>query len=564
MKEQSMSAEKSLALAPFNLSPDDIAWVCKTRDGLSTEDKVRQLFLHICFPHIVDDLIKSKPCGFMPIENADLATAWAINNRLISESEIPPFMAGDVEGGGNHRSALTDMPNQLAFAAVSDMTAIERALHVVGKENAALGLNWTFTPCVDINHATASAIVGTRSYGSNQNTVLEQAKLHMRVLQSHGIATAAKHWPGEGYDARDQHLVTTINPLSIDEWTKSFGAIYKTLIDAGLYSVMSAHIALPAYAAKMGVPDSLERYRPASISRLLNQNLLRGELGFNGLIVSDATPMAGLTGFSSRAEQVPQVIESGCDVFLFCTDVKQDVQHMLNGLRNGALSEQRLEDAVTRVLGLKAALGLNKKSIRERIKSLDEIRELIATPSHAEASRTVADASITLVKDTKPTLPLSLNKHRRITWIGRPAPGFLPGMPETPMKELRDGLQQRGFIVSDFDGKNPPTPENTDCLLYVLPTESSLGKSRIFLDWMNDQPGLMNLMQRYWHDIPTVMISLGHPYYLYDAPRVPCYINAYSNTPVSQRALLDRLTGNAPFTGKSPIDPFAGALDARF
>ena len=100
-------------------------------------------------------------------------------------------------------------------------------------------------------------------------------------------------------------------------------------------------------------------------------------------------------------------------------------------------------------------------------------------------------------------------------------------------------------MVADVNPEQPPTPTNTDLVLYALPVESSLGKSRIFLDWMKEQPGLMNLMDRYWHDMPTVLISFGHPYYLYDAPRVPCYINAYSSTSDSQVAVLERLPGNA-------------------
>jgi beta-N-acetylhexosaminidase len=137
-------------------------------------------------------------------------------------------------------------------------------------------------------------------------------------------------------------------------------------------------------------------------------------------------------------------------------------------------------------------------------------------------------------------------------------------MPEKEMIVLRQGLAARGFEICDFDPQNPPTPANTDVVLYVLPVESSLGKSRIFLDWLKDQPGMPHIMARYWHDIPTVMISLGHPYYLYDAPRVPTYINAYSYTETCQRAIVDRLTGNAPFIGQSPVDPFAGAPDAKY
>ncbi len=559
-----MSVEKSLALPPFNLSADDIGWVRKTSASLSTSDKIRQLFVHISLGHDVDQLIAAKPGGFLPVEKPDLQTTWNIHHRMLSESEVPPFLCGDVEGGGNHTGALSPMPNQLAFAAVQDAAVRRAALDVMAKEAASLGINWSFTPCIDINHAGQSAIVGTRSYGSDVATIATNASEHMEIFRHHGIATAAKHWPGEGYDDRDQHLVTTINPQTTDEWLTTFGRLYSNLIKSGLLSVMSAHIALPAYAAKHGVPEGLERYRPASMSKLLNQTLLRGDLAFNGLIVSDATPMAGLDSWTSRAEQVPGVIEAGCDVFLFCSNVAADIAHMENGLRAGTLSEQRLEDAVTRILGLKAAIGLHRKSVRERIKPLAEIRDMLANPAHSTAAQAVADHAVTLVKDTNNLLPLNPSKHRRITWIGRPAPGFLPGMPETPMQTLRDGLTHRGFIVNDFDLQNPPTPENTDLVLYVLPTESSLGKSRIYVDWLREQPGMQSIMKRYWHDIPTVMISLGHPYYLYDAPRVPCYINAYSNVATCQRAVLERLTGNAPFTGISPIDPFAGAPDARY
>jgi beta-N-acetylhexosaminidase len=559
-----MSVENSLSKFPFNLSSEDMAWVRRTRDGLSTIQKIRQLFVHISIGFNVDELSLSQAAGFMPVANRDLQNSWETNHRFLSRSDVPPFLAQDLEGGGNHRSAMTDMPNQLAFAAVKDRAVCERALHVMAREAAALGFNWSFTPCVDINAAFRSAIVGTRSYGSDVETIARQAKLHMDVLRRHGIGCAAKHWPGEGYDDRDQHLVTTVNPLDGSDWQATFGRLYRGLIEGGLLSVMSAHIALPSYAAQHGVPESVMRYKPASLSALLNNTLLREELGFNGLVVSDATPMAGLTSQMARSEQVPAVIENGCDVFLFCTDMQADVAHMENGLRSGALSEQRLEDSVTRILGMKAALGLHRKSIEERLKPLEEVRALFATPSHKVAARAVADHSVTLVKDTNSLLPLNLAAHTRICWIGKPAPGFLPHMPDMPLQALRDGLVARGFVVTDFNPELPPRPENTDVVLYALPVESSLGKSRIYLDWLTEQPGLMNLMDRYWHDMPTVMISFGHPYYLYDAPRVPCYINAYSSTADSQLAVLERLVGHAVFTGMSPVDAFAGAPDARY
>ena len=340
--------------------------------------------------------------------------------------------------------------------------------------------------------------------------------------------------------------------------------MYRSLIEGGLLSVMSAHIALPEYLSGKGVGDGLERYRPASISKHLNFDLLRGELGFNGLIVSDATPMAGLGSWAARAEIVPQVIENGCDVFLFCTDMEADIAHMENGLRTGALSEQRLEDAITRILGLKAALGLHRKSLDERLLPLDQVKHIVRSDAHLAVSRDVAERSATLVKDTQNLLPLNTSKHRRICWISQGAPGFLPHLPNRQMDVLRQSLSERGFEITDYSPDAPPTPATTDLVIYVMAEESSLGKTRIFLNWRTHQPGLGNMMTRYWHDMPTLLVSFGHPYYLQDVPRMPTYINAYSIVPDAQRAVAERLTGNAAFEGVSPIDAFAGAPDARF
>ena len=561
-----MTVEQSLTKFPFNLTADDLAWVTRTRDGMSTAQKVRQLFVQVFFGEDIGNanrLAALAPGGVHRFMGQDLEKNWAATRAFMEASEIPPFITGDFEGGGNHATCMTAFTNQLGVAAANDPELAAQVVTAMARESSALGFNWTFTPCVDINKDTGSAIVGTRSYGSDKTTILQQGLIHMRMMQAEGIACAAKHWPGEGLDWRDQHLVTTHNPLAPDQWLKSFGHIYKSLIGGGLLSVMSAHIALPEYVKTKGV-EGLELYRPASISKYLNFDLLRGELGFNGLIVSDATSMAGLGSFDSRARIVPQVIENGCDVFLFSENEETDIAHMENGLRSGALSEQRLQDAVTRILGLKAALGLHLKTLDQRILPLDQVKDIVHSPAHQEISRKVADQSVTLVKDTGHFLPLNPTRHKRICWISEGAPGFMPGIPTKPMQTLRSALEQRGFIVTDFNPDAPPSPNNTDVVLYVLAEESSLGKSRIVMAWKNLQPGLDNIMSRYWHDVPTVMVSFGHTYYLQDAPRVPVYINAYSTVPDAQVAVAERLTGNRGFSGVSPVDAFAGAPDAQF
>ncbi len=562
-----MTVEKSLTKFPFHLSAEDLAWVRSTRDGMGTAQKIRQLFVHLTFGDSVEDshrMAALSPGGLHRFMGENLDGNWAATRAFMERCAIPPFITGDFEGGGNHASCMTAFSNQLGLAAANDLALSRDVVTAMAAEAAALGFNWTFTPCVDINANTGSAIVGTRSYGSNETTILDQALVHMQAMQAQGIACAAKHWPGEGLDWRDQHLVTTHNPLASNEWQRSFGHIYRTLIEGGLFSVMSAHIALPEYLKTKDVPEGLERYRPASLSKHLNFDLMRDELGFNGLIVSDATPMAGLGSFAGRAEVVPQVIENGCDVFLFTVNEAQDIAHMENGLRSGALSEQRLDDALTRILGLKAALGLHRKTLDERILPLENVKHIVGSHAHAGLSQKTAENSVTLVKDTQKLLPLNPAKHRRICWISQGAPGFIPGMPSRHMDHLRNALTGRGFEITDFDEKNPPAAANADVVMYVMAEESSLGKSRIFLNWKTHQPGKGNIMQRYWHEVPTLIISFGHPYYLQDAPRVPTYVNAYSTVPDVQRAVAGKLVGNAPFTGLSPVDAFSGAADARY
>ncbi|MEO9167223.1 MAG: glycoside hydrolase family 3 N-terminal domain-containing protein [Aestuariivirga sp.] len=557
----------NLSAKPFHLSKSDIAWVEKTRDALSIEDKIRQLFIHIT---VGDDLANitrlsnMKPGGLHRFMGPELAAAHAATKLGLDMAEIPPFITGDIEGGGHGSPAMLQFPNNLGMAAANDPKLSAAVLQAVCDEATALGFNWSFTPCIDINHATESAIVGTRSYGSDIKRIAAQAKVHIATLQKNGIAATAKHWPGEGYDARDQHLVTTVNPLSMPQWQQTFGKLYEDLIKQGVLSVMSAHIALPAYMKKKRVADGLERLRPASLSKLLNLSLLRKDLGFNGLVISDATPMGGMTSYSAREIQVPEVIENGCDVFLFSPNPEADLAFMVKGLREKRLSEQRLEDAVTRILALKAALGLHKKSVSQRIASLEEVQHLIKSKAHLDVAAKAAQKSITKVKDVKKLLPISPTKHRRVVVVGRGAPGFFPGAPRKEMSAFLDELKQRGFETRAFDPKNPPTRDNADLLLYVMAVESSLGLSHIHIDWLADQQGLDTGMARYWHDLPTLMVAFGHPYFLRDAPRMPALVNAYSTTEVAQRAAARAITGEAKFQGSSPVDAFAGAPDSRY
>lgn len=538
-----------------------MAWVENTRDAMSVEAQIAQLFVLSARHDSVEEnseLLAHAPGGLHRFPTRSLDTAWAATRDALERSEIPLILSGDIEGGTISYPFTTAIPNQMGIAACNDLSLSADLAAIVGRESRALGYNWSFTPVVDINRAFRNAVVGTRSYGSDPGRILAQARAYIRALQAQGVAACAKHWPGDGLDDRDQHLVTSVNDMDMAEWHATFGRIFGTLVDDGVMTIMSAHIALPAYIREKLPQAGAQAFEPASVSRLLNQQLLREELGFQGLIVSDATVMGGLTSWMARAEAVPAVIENGCDVFLFSRDPAEDMALMLQGLREGRLSEQRLHDAVTRFLSLKAKLGLHRMTLDERIAPLSQVREALRPPAHLDRATHACATSITLVKDRDALLPITPERHKRVVIIADEGSSFFSGAPDRDFTPLRAALESRGFTVRDFDPEAMPTPDDTNLILYLIGQEATPSLSHIFLDFARLHASPRNGMIQFNREIPTLLVSFGQPYYLYDAPNFATYINAYASLPNVQTALVERLAGDAPFTGVSPVDAFCG------
>ena len=551
--------DRILSASPFHLDAVGRSWVRSTLAGMDRATKVRQLFVHICFgtgPEVINRMSALAPAGFTKFFGPDAEGELNTLDALRTAAAIPYLVSADLEGSRMSPPFGTEVPNPLALAAVDDVQASGTIARIMAEEARAAGINWSFTPVIDINALFRSPIVATRGLGSDPARIREHALAHIRGLQANGVAATVKHWPGEGHDDRDQHLVTTINPLSIDDWHATHGALYRAAIEAGVLSVMSAHIAFPAYVLAHDPNAGLEAYRPASTSALLNETLLRGELGFNGLIVSDATPMAGLGAWAHRDVALPEVVSSGCDIILFSDEPEADIARIEAALADGRITAERLDEAMVRVLGLKAALGLHRdgKAPADRSK--------LFNPGSATTAKAITARAPTLVKDVQDLLPLDPKRHHRVlvytTGIVTPLHG--DGMPMI----FPDLLRAEGFDVTFYDPATRPDPRQFDLVLYVMAEETLLTRGRIFLDWNRLTGGMFGAMVRPWHEVPTALISFGYPYYLYDAPRLPCVVNAYATMDTMQTATVDCLMGRAPFQGKNPVDPFCGQPDARF
>ncbi|WP_092180687.1 glycoside hydrolase family 3 N-terminal domain-containing protein [Devosia sp. YR412] len=539
-----------------------MAWVAATRDSLSPRDKLAQLFvlLERGTPQEVAEEVRSfRPGGITRIYSDDLFAEIALARDLGTLSAIPLLVSADLEGSRMSLPFGTSVPNPLGLAAIDDVEATSAISTIMAREAHAVGLNWSFTPVIDMNAAWRSAIVGTRSYGSDINKVERHALAQIEAFQANGVAATVKHWPGEGYDDRDQHLVTTVNPLSMPEWEQSFGRLYRKAIENGVLSVMSAHIALPAFVLALDPDAGAEAYRPASLSKVLNEDLLRRELGFNGLIVSDATPMAGMGDWGPRDAVLPEVIISGCDLILFSDDPNADLMRLVKAVADGRLSQERVDEAVTRVLALKATLGLHRDCPEP---SIETARHIVAS----EENRLIAERATarvpTLVKDVRHILPLSPHKTPRVLVYSSGV--ILPFVPQPLPLSLPERLEREGFIVTVFTPGMEVSPKDFDLVLYLFAEETLLTRSRIFIDWTKLTGSVFGAMQRFWHDMPALMISFGYPYYLHDAPRVPAYVNAYSSSEAMQAAVLEAIMGRQPFSGTSPVDPFVGSEQGKY
>lgn len=559
-----MTIYDELRKAPFNLDDAAISWLHDTYVSLDLDDKIGQLFTLIMIGTDEEDfkrIASLRPGGVTRFFTADLEFERRVISDLVAKSKVPPIISADLEGSRHSFAFGTPVLGQLGLAAVDDVQATEKSSEILAREGRAMGVRWSFTPVIDINTAFRSPIVGTRSYGSDVNKIERHAVAHVHGLQRHGVAATAKHWPGEGYDDRDQHLVTTTNPLSMDEWKETFGRLYRTLITEGLLAIMSGHISLPAYV-RSKIPDAgLEAFRPASVSRLLNVDLLRDELGFNGIIVSDATPMGGLSAWGHHLDTLPDIIANGCDMILFSDEPEEDMAAVKAAVEDGRITPERLEEAVLRVLALKAHLKLFQPS--DVLPDAAEARQLLAHPDNVAASRECIGRSPTLVKDVNGIFPLDPAKTKRVLLVDG---GIIhPLMPQPLKFLLPELLRKEGFEVTIDRSDIVPTPDDFDLVVYALGDESLLVRGRIFVDWHRmGGGGLFKAMYRPWTNIPSVMISFGHPYHLYDAPRVPAYINAYSTMDSVQEAVVDCMLGRKPFLGTNPVDPFCGLEDARY
>jgi len=583
---------------PYCLSQEDISWVENTIASMSDEEKVGQLFFQLAASQeeaYLKELMEKYHLGGCRYNGMPGTRVLAQNKLLQKYAKIPVFIACNPEQGGNGVCPDgTYVGGGLKVGATGKTEYAHAMGKVSGVQIKATGCNMAFAPVVDITYNWECEETLMRAFGNDPKLVASMGKAYMDgIHETAGVATCAKHFPGNGQDYRDAHISNNINSFNEEEWMATYGHVYKTLIDGGMGAVMGGHILMPRYMQDVKPGITYEEMLPATLCPEIMTGLLRDKLGFNGMVVTDASHMVGMTNQMKRVDMLPAAINAGCDMFLFFNDPDEDYGTMLNAYKTGIISEERMTEALTRILGLKAAMGLNKVSGDELCGTEEELAAALGNEEFKAWSSQISKDALTLVKyKDEGVLPLNPEKTKRIMIVhikGAEGPmAALAAMAmggsmsrKTPAEKLRDRLIEKGFdafiYVSPLDKIKAQIAagEKPSLNLYFA------GKNAI-ADFVSQQDLVISLFDVanghpafglskgggeipwYVHELPVVGISVNKPTMLADAPMLRTYINTYDANDDTMDALVDALvTGPEAFRGSDPIDSFCGMWDTR-
>ncbi len=574
-----------LKAKPFCLSEEAIAWVNETIDSMTLDEKAGQLFVQMrksLDEETVKNTLNKYHQGGLRWQGGDRFLVYDQNKLYQDNSRIPLLIAANCDNGGD--GCLIDgtfvATAAEAAAGAGTKTAYDMG-YVAGKEASSVGVNWMFNPCADIYMNWRNTIVNTRAFGDNADCVIENIRAYIDGIHQSNVACCCKHFPGDGVEERDQHLVLGVNDLSVEEWDASFRKVYQTMIDEGLESIMVGHIALPEMSRKLrpGIKD--QEIMPATLAPELLTDLLRGEMGFNGVVITDASHMAGIACMEKREIAVPKAIASGCDMFLFSNDIEEDFAYMKAGIESGVITAQRLDDALRRILGLKAKLGLYRK---ENVTAAPELKDqMVGCEEHLRLAEEAAEHCITLVKDTRGDLPIDpkLKKRARLVFIQSTPTS--KAYKKDPVKQIViEELERAGFTVDvapnfhDLEVSEGVKPQNMitmmncgsmkefaakyDVVFLVLNIKGYAQENNVRLRWSCNHS---SELPWYVTEVPTVGISLNYTNHLIDVPQVHAFVNAYGSTRTSIRAAIEKICGRSRFKGTASDTVFCGKWDTR-
>ena len=568
---------------PIHLDRDGEKWVQRALSKMSTEEKIGQLFMvwaraeffnmkspeYIEFTNRIERYHVGSFALSVPVDGPFLIKgqpyeAAMLVNRLQERSKLPLLFAADFESGLSSRlNGTTVFPQAMAFGAAGKADYAESFGEITALEARAIGVHWNFFPVADVNSNPANPIINTRSFGENPQQVGELVTAYIRGARANGMLTTAKHFPGHGDTATDSHL--GVAQVSGDRVRLDSVELppFRQAIAAGVDAVMVAHVAVPALESD---PNKVATTSPAIVTQLLKE-----QLGFHGIVISDALDMAALTRLyaANIGRAAVDAFKAGNDVLLIPPDLDAAYRAMLAAVASGEISVERLDSSVRKILEAKASLGLQ----RVRFVDIGTMDQIIGQPENAALAQKISDDAITVVRDNGKVLPL-----KAVTKSAVPLPYQAPvpitnrvvAVIFTDDVRLESGRAfERQLHIRAPDAhifyvdsriaeamsadllRAVDDAETVLAAVYAAPSPGVRGSGSAASRADTTYTLLQSILDH--AAAKTALLAVGSPYAAQDFPAVQNYLCTFSSAPVSETSAVKALFGEIPIRGHLPV-----------
>jgi beta-glucosidase-like glycosyl hydrolase/CubicO group peptidase (beta-lactamase class C family) len=480
--------------------------------------------------------------GALGIERSQVYPTAILTNELQKRSKVPLLIGADFESGTAMRiDEGTSFPSAMAVGATGDPKLAYTVGKITALEARAAGVRWIFAPDADVNNNPDNPIINIRSFGEDPEQVAKFVAEEVRGIEENGGLATPKHFPGHGDVSVDSHLALATVTGDRDEMESNELVPFRAAIAAGSGSMMPGHLAVPAFE-----PDATI---PATVSKNIITGLLRDEMKFKGLVVTDAMDMGGVTSLFPPGEAAVRAVEAGADILLMPPVPDAAMSGLERAVRSGRISQKRIDESVRRILLAKSKLGLDKN----RMTDVERLDKMFGRPEFQTQAQNIADRGVTLLRDTPHLLPLDATKPLRVLLVSLAADAdAYPG--ETIEPEIRWRVDSLKAMRADTQFVNVsslklPAPDTYDVAIAALFVRVADRKGNVAFP--SDQQAFVDQMLA--SGKPTVVIGFGSPYLVKAFPNAPVWLGEFATNDVSQRAAVRALFGQVPIQGKIPV-----------
>ncbi len=542
-------------------------WVEETLERLTIEEKVGQMIMPRATGYFVNTesdeynkmlhLVKNRKVGGFCFFQGDVYATAVTINKLQEMSDVPLLISADFERGGPMRiRRMTPFPEAMAVGAARNPNLAFQMGKIVAAESRAIGVHINFAPVVDVNNNPLNPVINTRSYGESPQLVADIASAYAAGMQSNGLIATAKHFPGHGDTDVDSHYDLPILNVNRTRLDKIELPPFKQLIEKGVMGIMTAHLAVSEFDGKKRIP--------ASLSKNITTNLLINELGFKGLIITDALEMKGVTKTYSVSEAAIRSVEAGADILLLPPDEDAAIDAILDAIKREKISQARIDSSVKKILAVKQWLKLDENKLVD----VNKISDVVSSPQHWQVAKEISRASITVVKNEN-AIPINPRKNTLVLIISdtddyrtdinrsenanpneRAGDYFLGELRDRSNKIKSIRLSPRSNRI-DFDAalSQARASDVVICALFVkIRTRTNpYGLSQNLIDFINSIPSAKGRTAK------NILIAFGNPYTVGVIKNSDAVVFAYSDTELSTEAVTEILFGEVNAKGELPV-----------